>query len=221
MRPYWIWVSNQGGSLKKKKRCGKKSAIDHWCALSGTVDHTVFTQNLIASRSFAIISIESKDSNKLTFKSFRCCFGPTPDSRRSLEEPKVPADRITSLLARITCLRLLRTISTPTARLPSNNTCRQGNCSLQYCHSHDSTLCNLRSWSNSRQNHWISCKKKRKKKRKSWLLLLLLLLFFLGGVMMMSWCLMFSHVIWHTRDKLWPMPKHGSIKSTYVRCMRV
>ena len=32
---------------------------------------------------------------------------------------------------------------------------------------------------------------------------------------------MSSDVIWHIRDKLWPMPKHGSIKSTYVRCMRV
>ena len=46
-----------------------------------------------------------------------------------------------------------------------------------------------------------------------------------GGVelmmMMMSWCLMSSDVIWHIRDKLWPMPKHGSIKSSYVRCMRV
>ena len=31
--------------------------------------------------------------------------------------------------------------------------------------------------------------------------------------------LMSSHVIWHIRDKLWPMPKHGSIKATYVRCM--
>ena len=39
--------------------------------------------------------------------------------------------------------------------------------------------------------------------------------------MMMSWCLMSSDVIWHIRDKLWPMLKHGSIKSTYVRCMRV
>ena len=42
-----------------------------------------------------------------------------------------------------------------------------------------------------------------------------------GTMMMMSWCLMPSDVIWHIRDKLWPMPKHGSIKSTYVRCMRV
>ena len=25
---------------------------------------------------------------------------------------------------------------------------------------------------------------------------------------MMSWCLMSSDVIWHIRDKLWPMPKH-------------
>ena len=32
---------------------------------------------------------------------------------------------------------------------------------------------------------------------------------------------MSSDVIWHIRDKLWPMPKHGSIKATYVRCMRV
>ena len=40
-------------------------------------------------------------------------------------------------------------------------------------------------------------------------------------MMMMSWCLISSDVIWHIRDKLWPMPKHGSIKSTYVRCMRV
>jgi len=26
-----------------------------------------------------------------------------------------------------------------------------------------------------------------------------------------SWCLMSSDVSWHIRDKLWPMPKHGSI----------
>ena len=32
---------------------------------------------------------------------------------------------------------------------------------------------------------------------------------------------MSSDVIWHIRDKLWPMPKHGSIKSTYVRCLAV
>ena len=31
-----------------------------------------------------------------------------------------------------------------------------------------------------------------------------------GGVMM-SWCLMSSDVSWHIRDKLWPMPKHGSV----------
>ena len=31
--------------------------------------------------------------------------------------------------------------------------------------------------------------------------------------MMMSWCLVSSDVIWHIRDKLWPMPKHGSIKA--------
>ena len=29
--------------------------------------------------------------------------------------------------------------------------------------------------------------------------------------MMMKWCLMSSDVSWHIRDKLWPMPKHGSI----------
>ena len=34
---------------------------------------------------------------------------------------------------------------------------------------------------------------------------------FHGLMMMMSWCLMSSDVIWHIRDKLWPMPKHGSI----------
>ena len=34
-------------------------------------------------------------------------------------------------------------------------------------------------------------------------------------MMMMSWCLMSSDVIWHIRDK------HGSIKATYLRCMRV
>ena len=28
---------------------------------------------------------------------------------------------------------------------------------------------------------------------------------------LMSWCLMSSDVIWHIRDKLRPMPKHGSI----------
>ena len=34
---------------------------------------------------------------------------------------------------------------------------------------------------------------------------------FMSVMMMMSWCLMSSDVIWHIRDKLWPMPKHGSI----------
>ena len=29
--------------------------------------------------------------------------------------------------------------------------------------------------------------------------------------MMIKWCLMSSDVSWHIRDKLWPMPKHGSI----------
>ena len=28
---------------------------------------------------------------------------------------------------------------------------------------------------------------------------------------MMQWCLMSSDVSWHIRDKLWPMPKHGSV----------
>ena len=28
---------------------------------------------------------------------------------------------------------------------------------------------------------------------------------------LMSWCLMSSDGSWHIRDKLWPMPKHGSI----------
>ena len=30
-------------------------------------------------------------------------------------------------------------------------------------------------------------------------------------VVMMSWCLMSSDASWHIRDKLWPVPKHGSI----------
>ena len=30
-------------------------------------------------------------------------------------------------------------------------------------------------------------------------------------MMMMKWWLMSSDVSWHIRDKLWPMPKHGSI----------
>ena len=30
-------------------------------------------------------------------------------------------------------------------------------------------------------------------------------------LMMMKWCLMSSDVSWHIRDKLWPMPKHGSV----------
>ena len=33
----------------------------------------------------------------------------------------------------------------------------------------------------------------------------------IGHSLMMSWCLMSSDVSWHIRDKLWPMPKHGSI----------
>ena len=31
------------------------------------------------------------------------------------------------------------------------------------------------------------------------------------SVMMMKWCLMSSDVCWYTTDKLWSMPKHGSI----------
>ena len=30
-------------------------------------------------------------------------------------------------------------------------------------------------------------------------------------LMMMKWCLMFSDVGWHIRDKLRPVPKHGSV----------
>ena len=37
---------------------------------------------------------------------------------------------------------------------------------------------------------------------------------------LLSWCLMSSDVIWHIRDKLWPMPKHGSIRKVYV-CLAV
>ena len=36
--------------------------------------------------------------------------------------------------------------------------------------------------------------------------------------MMMSWCLMSSDVSWHIRDKIWPMPKHGSI-NLYTICV--
>ena len=32
-----------------------------------------------------------------------------------------------------------------------------------------------------------------------------------GMMMMMKWCIMSSDVSWHIRDKLWPMPKHGSV----------
>ena len=42
--------------------------------------------------------------------------------------------------------------------------------------------------------------KKREKRKESFV-----------SMMMMSWCLMSSDVSWHIRDKLWPMPKHGSI----------
>ena len=39
-------------------------------------------------------------------------------------------------------------------------------------------------------------------------------------LLLLSWCLMSSDVIWHIRDKLWPMPKHGSIRKVYV-CLAV
>ena len=38
--------------------------------------------------------------------------------------------------------------------------------------------------------------------------------------LLLSWCLMSSDVIWHIRDKLWPMPKHGSIRKVYA-CLAV
>ena len=38
--------------------------------------------------------------------------------------------------------------------------------------------------------------------------------------MLLSWCLMSSDVIWHIRDKLWPMPKHGSIRKVHA-CLAV
>ena len=39
-------------------------------------------------------------------------------------------------------------------------------------------------------------------------------------MLLLSWCLMSSDVIWHIRDKLWPMPKHGSIRKVYT-CLAV
>ena len=39
-------------------------------------------------------------------------------------------------------------------------------------------------------------------------------------LLFLSWCLMSSDVIWHIRDKLWPMPKHGSIRKVYA-CLAV
>ena len=30
-------------------------------------------------------------------------------------------------------------------------------------------------------------------------------------LVMVKWCLMSSDVSWHIRDKLWPVPKHGSV----------
>ena len=33
-------------------------------------------------------------------------------------------------------------------------------------------------------------------------------------MMMMSWCLMSSDVIWHIRDKLWPMPKPSGFNNS-------
>ena len=40
------------------------------------------------------------------------------------------------------------------------------------------------------------------------------------SMLLLSWCLMSSDVIWHIRDKLWPMPKHGSIRKVYA-CLAV
>ena len=54
-------------------------------------------------------------------------------------------------------------------------------------------------------------KRKEEEERNAMVFLLLLLL---------SWCLMSSDVIWHIRDKLWPMPKHGSIRKVYA-CLAV
>ena len=39
-------------------------------------------------------------------------------------------------------------------------------------------------------------------------------------MLLLIWCLMSSDVIWHIRDKLWPMPKHGSIRKVYA-CLAV
>ena len=41
-----------------------------------------------------------------------------------------------------------------------------------------------------------------------------------NSMLLLSWCLMSSDVIWHIRDKLWPMPKHGSIRKVYA-CLAV
>ena len=41
-----------------------------------------------------------------------------------------------------------------------------------------------------------------------------------NGLLLLSWCLMSSDVVWHIRDKLWPMPKHGSIRKVYA-CLAV
>ena len=50
---------------------------------------------------------------------------------------------------------------------------------------------------------WTLTKNKTKKRKKE--------------EMMMNWCLMSSDVIWHIRDKLWPMPKHSSKKKKKKR----
>ena len=44
--------------------------------------------------------------------------------------------------------------------------------------------------------------------------------FFVMLLLLLSWCLMSSDVIWHIRDKLWPMPKHGSIRKVHA-CLAV
>ena len=50
--------------------------------------------------------------------------------------------------------------------------------------------------------------------------LLLLSRWFTSTCCLLSWCLMSSDVIWHIRDKLWPIPKHGSIRKVYA-CLAV
>ena len=57
-------------------------------------------------------------------------------------------------------------------------------------------------------NHWAIPAPRRDR---LWLVAFIAPSLVLAWPMMMSWCLMSSDVIWHIRDKLWPMPKHGSV----------